>query len=139
MLTVEVLSPERPVHQTKGVEVLLPTTVGQLGIRTGHRPLIAQLLPGEVVVKHEDGKEETLATFGGFVEVFNDTVTVMADSAELADHLDELKIQEAIHRAEEMKSNATDSGELRTATAMLAQNLLRMKAVKRHRGHHSKQ
>lgn len=135
MITIEVLSPEKPVHRTNGVEVLIPTTVGQLGIRKGHRPLIAQLIPGTMVVKKEKGPDEVLATFGGFVEVFENAVIVMADSAELAEELDELKIQEAIHRAEDLKSDAKDTGELRAASALLAANLLRMKAVKRHRAH----
>lgn len=135
MLTIEVISPEKALHRTEGTEVLLPTTAGQLGIRTGHRPLIAELKPGEVVVKKEGAKDEVLATFGGVVEVFEDTVYVLADTAELAEELDELKIQEAIHRAEVLKSEAKDSGELKAASTLLAANLLRMKAVKRQRGH----
>jgi F-type H+-transporting ATPase subunit epsilon len=138
MLTVEVLSPEKVVHHSEGVEVLLPTTAGQLGIRTGHLPVIAQLIPGTLVIKKSSGPDEVLATFGGFVEVFDNTIYVMTDSAELAEDLDELKIQEAIHRAEALKDEAQGEGELRTASALLAQNLLRMKAVHRHRhgSHH---
>lgn len=132
MLTVEILSPEKPVHHTEGVEVLVPTTVGQLGIRRGHRPLIAQLIPGTVVVKKEKGADEVLATFGGFIEVFGDAVYIMADSAELAEDLDELKIQEAIHRAENLKKEASDAGQLRSASALLGASLLRMKALHRH-------
>jgi len=137
MLTIEVLSPEKPVHHTEGVEVLLPTTVGQLGIRRGHRPLIAQLIPGTVVVKKDGAADEVLATFGGFVEVFGNTVYVMADSAELAADLDELKIQEAISRAENLKKDAKDAGELTSASALLGASLLRMKALHRHQHHRS--
>ncbi len=139
MLQVEVLSPEKPVHRTEGVEVLLPTTGGELGIRTGHLPLLAELKAGSVVVKKAAGPDEVLATIGGFVEVFENTVYIMADSAELAANLDEVKIQEAIHRVEELKSSATSDNELRAASAQLAQHIMRMKAVQRHknsrRGH----
>jgi F-type H+-transporting ATPase subunit epsilon len=134
MLTVEVISPEQVVHQTQGVEVVLPTSVGYLGIRTGHRPMLAELVPGTLVIKKENGKEETLATFGGFVEVFQNTIYVMTDSAELADKMDELKIQEAMSRADTLKKEAKDVGELKAASALMAANLLRMKAVRRQRG-----
>ncbi len=137
MLTIEVLSPEKVVHHSQGVEVIVPTTAGDLGIRTGHVPLIAQLKPGTVVVKKESGPDEVLATFGGFIEVLDNTVYIMADSAELAADLDELKIQEAIHRAENLKNESRNDHDLQAASAMLAQNLLRMKAVRRQRhGHH---
>jgi F-type H+-transporting ATPase subunit epsilon len=136
MLTVEVLSPERPVHRTTGAEVIFPTTGGELGIRTGHLPLIAQLKPGTIVVKHDKEADEVLAVLGGFVEVFENNIYVMADSAELASDLDELKIQEAIARAEALQKEATGEHELQTASALLAHNLVRMKAVQRHRHSH---
>ncbi|HSI21308.1 MAG TPA: ATP synthase F1 subunit epsilon [Verrucomicrobiae bacterium] len=140
MLTVEIISPEKAIHRTTGVEVILPTTAGELGIRTGHLPLLAQLKSGTVVVKKENGKDEILATFGGIVEVFENTVYLMVDSAELADDLDELKVQEAIHRAEELKAEAKNTGDLKTASAMLAKNFTRLKAVRRfkHHGHHAR-
>lgn len=133
MLTIEVLSPEKAIHHTKGVEAIIPTADGQVGIRTGHLPLLAPMVAGTVIVKKEDGSEEALATFGGFVEVYNDTVYLMTDSAELAEDMDELKIQEAVHRAEALKEEARDTSELREASALLAANLLRLKAVQRHR------
>ena len=136
MLIIEIISPEKLVHHTEGVEVIIPTADGEIGVRTGHLPLLAPLIAGPVIVKKQDGSEETLATLGGFVEIFDNTVSIMTDEAEFAANLDELKIQEAIHRAEELKKEAKDVGDLRTASALLAANLTRMKAIRRHRRHH---
>jgi F-type H+-transporting ATPase subunit epsilon len=131
MLTIEVISPEKVVTKRTGVEVIVPTTTGELGIRKGHRPLLAELKAGVVVVKDEHGKEESLATFGGVVEVFQDRISILADSAELAHEMNELEIEQAIARAQNLQGDVADAQTLRTASAMLGANLIRMKAIRR--------
>jgi F-type H+-transporting ATPase subunit epsilon len=131
MMKVSVISPEKTVLETEGIEVILPTTAGPLGVLTGHLPMVAQLIAGTVVIKKSQGKPETIATLGGFVEVFEDGVYVMTDTTELAQTPDELKIEEAIKRAEAVKNETKTAGELQTASALLAQNLLHIKGLKR--------
>lgn len=138
MIRIEVLTPERLVGETEGAEVLVPTVNGIVGIRTGHLPLIAPLKPGEVLVKDADGNDlEHYAVSGGFLEVSENTVRILADTAERADELDELKIQENIARAEQRKADAKDSHELAEATALLEQNFSRLKVAQRKKHHHN--
>ena len=132
MLTVEVISIEKLIRRTEGVEVLLPGIDGQLGIRTGHIPLITPLKAGEVIVKKENGTEEVFAVFGGFVEIIENNIHLMVDSAELAEELDEQAVQEAIERANEQRTTAQDERQLDEALIMLNANIARLKAIRRH-------
>lgn len=129
-MKVSVLSPEKSVLETEAVEVILPTSVGPLGVLIGHEPMVAQLIPGTITIKHDKG-EESVATLGGFVEVTPTEVTIMTDSSELATDLNALQIQEAKARAEALASERATKGELQAASALLAQNLIRIKGVRR--------
>jgi len=135
MITVEIITPEKLLHTTKGVEVLLPTITGELGIRTNHIPLIAILKAGAIVVKQKDGGEEVFAVAGGFVEITNNTIHVLADTAERAEDLHEERIKEAIERAKEMKEEHPQSRQA-FAVALPEANIARLKAIQRKKAHH---
>jgi len=137
MITVEIITPERLVHTSTGSEVILPTVEGEIGVRTGHIPLIAILKAGAIVVKKTEGAEDVYAVAGGFVEIINNTVHVMADSAERAEELNEDRIKEAIERAKEMKVEKPISRH-DFAIAAPEANVARLKAIQRKhsRNHH---
>jgi len=138
MIKVEIVTPERLVHTAEGVEIILPTVDGQIGVRNNHLPIITLLKPGQVVVKQANGSEELLAVAGGFVEVRDNIVRVLADSAERAEELNEEQIRAAIARAEELKATAQDEHEFADANARITANLARLKVLqrKRSRSHH---
>ncbi len=137
MINVEVISLEKLVETTQAVEVLLPGVEGQLGIRTGHLPLITPIVAGEVVIKKSDGKEEVLVVFGGFAEVFGNTVRLMVDSAERATDLSEHAIQAAIEHARKHQATLSGDRKINETLTSLEVNVARLKAVRRqhHRGH----
>lgn len=130
MIEIEIVTPERVVHTLSGVEVLLPTVSGQIGVRKGHVPLIAPLIAGEIVVKQTDG-EELYAVAGGFVQIVANKVHIMADSAERADELSEHLVHEAIARAKQLKAEATEQVAFDDAAAMLAASIARLKVLER--------
>src|SRR5439155_1032 len=68
--------------------VVAPGSEGELGILPRHIPLLTPLAPGSVKVRNE-GEEQFFFVSGGFLEVRPDQVTVLADSAERADDIDE--------------------------------------------------
>lgn len=135
MLKIEIVTPERLVRTAEGDEVLLPTVEGQIGIRTGHIPLIVPLQAGEIIVKQDSGNREFFAVAGGFVEVIDNTVRILADSAEHSDELDELIVMEAVERARKLKEEATESVQFADASAQLEANLARLKVVGRKKAH----
>ena len=131
MVRVEVITPERIAYEGEGTLVTVPTTDGLLGVGAGHVPLLANLKAGEVIVRRSGGKDEYMAVAGGFVEILPDVVRVMADSAEHAEELNELVINEAIKAAERAKGEAKNQVQFAEASALIEHNLARLKVAQR--------
>lgn len=86
-LTVRVIAADKTVWDSAAEEVILPSTTGQLGILTGHAPLLSALDVG--VMRVRPGKDwVAIALMGGFVEVENDEVIVLVNGAERGDTID---------------------------------------------------
>ncbi len=98
-LYVQVVTTTGEVHAGEADEVIAPGTEGQLGILPRHAPLMTTLKVGALVIKHA-GTEETLFIGGGFMEVADNRIIVLADEAERASNIDEAAAQEARRRAE---------------------------------------
>jgi F-type H+-transporting ATPase subunit epsilon len=81
-LTVKVIAPDQTILDTVAEEVILPSASGQLGILTGHAPLISALETG-VLRFRKDKAWAAIALTGGFAEVEEDEVTVLVRSGEL--------------------------------------------------------
>ena len=88
-LRCEVVTPERIVFEDDVDMVLAPGIEGQLGILPHHAPLITALSYGELILQREGQEDEFIAIGGGSMEVGPDHVTILADSAERADEIDE--------------------------------------------------
>lgn len=136
-MQIEVITPEKITQRTEGVEILIPTTDGIIGVRKGHIPLIATLSTGEIIIKKENGDSEFLAVSGGFVEVLPHSIKIMADTADLAEDLSEEMIQEAIEEAKKVKASSEDSLEVAKAVQLIELSLARMKSVQRKKRHHN--
>lgn len=80
-LELEVVTPERPlVHETVD-EVQIPGRDGYLGVLPGHAALLGELGNG-VLTYRADGHQRQITVRGGFLEVLDDHVRVLADAAE---------------------------------------------------------
>jgi F-type H+-transporting ATPase subunit epsilon len=106
-LQLSVVTPERTVVETEADSVQLPGQLGYLGILPGHAPLITLLKPG-VISWSPGGGEGAAAITGGFAEVAEDRVTVLADGAEKPSEVD-------VAAAERERGEAAE--ELKTADA----------------------
>ncbi|MBF2035583.1 MAG: F0F1 ATP synthase subunit epsilon [Leptolyngbyaceae cyanobacterium T60_A2020_046] len=83
-LTVRVIAPDKTVWDATAEEVILPSTTGQLGVLSGHAPLLTALDIGVMQIRPE--KEWlAIALMGGFAEVENDEVTILVNGAERGD------------------------------------------------------
>jgi F-type H+-transporting ATPase subunit epsilon len=87
-LTVRVVAPDKTVWDATAEEVVLPSTTGQLGILTGHAPLMTALDTGVMRVRAASKDWVAIALMGGFAEVENDEVTVLVNGAERGDAID---------------------------------------------------
>ncbi|NJK57187.1 MAG: F0F1 ATP synthase subunit epsilon [Pleurocapsa sp. SU_5_0] len=87
VLSVKVITPDKTVWNDEVEEVILPSTTGQLGILSGHAPLLTALEIG--VLRVRPGKEwKAIALMGGFAEVENNEIKILVNGAELGDNID---------------------------------------------------
>jgi F-type H+-transporting ATPase subunit epsilon len=114
--------------------VVAPGVEGELGILPRHIPLLTTLKPGSVKVRNE-GEEQFFFVSGGFLEVRPDEVTVLADSAERAEDIDEARAEEARRRAQGMLEQKLTAADQAVASAALAraEARLRLAEVRRRR------
>lgn len=89
-IIVRVITPDRIVWDNVAEEVILPSSTGQLGILSGHAPLLTALNIG--VMRIRPGKDwENIAVLGGFAEVENNEIKVLVNGAELGSKIDKEK------------------------------------------------
>ena len=99
-IKVEIMTPERPLADEEASEVNFPAADGYMGVLPEHTPLVAELGIGEVRIQ-VDGQEKRFMVNGGFVQVYPDRVTLMANEAEAAEEIDRDKAQADLKRSEE--------------------------------------
>ena len=129
----EITTPERIVYSDEVDEVVLPTPMGEIGILPHHIPLVSLLSAGELRIK-KGGELICVAVSGGFIEVRPDKVTVLADTAEHAEEIDEVRAEEARKKAEGLvKEKRVDAAEFAALSAKIEKELARLKVVKRRR------
>ncbi|AKQ70723.1 ATP synthase epsilon chain [Myxococcus hansupus] len=80
-LTVEIVTPEKRILSVQADEAIVPGGRGLFGVRPGHTPFLSLMEPGALTLI-EGGRRESYFVAGGFVEVGNDKVLVLADAAE---------------------------------------------------------
>lgn len=108
-LTVRVIAPDKTVWDSSAEEVILPSTTGQLGILTGHAPLLSALDIG--VMRVRDGKGwKAIALMGGFAEVENNEVTILVNGADREDTIDKEVARKAYTEAEARLNQVRTSG-----------------------------
>jgi len=129
---LRLIAPDGVKYEEDATEVTLPTADGEITVLANHMPLISLLKPGEITIRNGQ-KEHNLATEGGIVEIAGNIVKILADTAEDADSLDELKIVEAKKAAEQAKANAKDDVEYTDAAAALEKQLAKLSFLTKRR------
>ena len=131
-LKLEIVTPEGTVYSEDVEMVTLPGVVGEMGIYPQHVPLMTQMVPGELIV-HKDGKDLSIATGEGLIEVSANRIAVLTDLAIPADRIDEAKAEEARRRAEARLREKLSDEEAATVNASLVRSLAQLRVKKRQR------
>lgn len=109
-LTVRVITPDKTVWDEEAQEIILPSTTGQLGILSGHAPLLTALDIG--VMRVRPGKDwKAIAVMGGFAEIENNEVKVLVNGAELGDKIDKEAAKSEYTQAQSRLDEATKGGD----------------------------
>ena len=125
-IQLDVVTPERRVLAEPVDMVTVPGFGGELGILPGHTPLISRLQTG-VLSYVQNGRTQQLHISGGFVEVTDDRVTVLADIAERPEEIDAARARLARERIEKSLSGFTGAEEdFEKARAKLERSMVRL-------------
>jgi F-type H+-transporting ATPase subunit epsilon len=107
-IKLDIVTPEKQVMSDSVDMVTVPTLSGEAGILPNHAPLISALKPG-VLSFTKSGAVQKLAVSGGFVEVGVNTVSVLVETAEMADEINAEQARAEKEEAEKALAAAKDS------------------------------
>lgn len=127
-ITVDILTPERRVLEAQADSVVIPAHDGELGILADHAPLVAQLQPGEIRMRNGE-RTDYFAISGGFVEVQDNHVSIMAETAEMAHDIDLERARQAAERAKAAMRAPGPELDLAQTEMALRRALARLRAV----------
>ena len=130
-IRVDIVSAEKEIFSGEAAMVFAPAIMGEVGIAPRHAPLITRLAPGEVRVQHPDGSEESFYISGGMLEIQPTVVTVLSDTAQRAEDLDEAAILRAKEEAEKNLQDREAKIDYAAAQAALAEAVAQLQAIQR--------
>lgn len=131
-LQLEIVTPEKVVYKEEVNEAIIPTIEGEVTILPSHVALISKISEGEITIK-KNGKTTHLAITGGFLEVNNNKVTILADYAIRSEEIETAKATEAKKRAEKIMQEKVSEKDFAEAEAQLRRSLLELKVAERRR------
>ena len=125
----DIVSAERQLFSGSVEFLVAPAVEGELGILPGHAPLLTQINQGPVRVVLENGEEEVFFVSGGFLEVQPKMVTILSDTAERADSMDEAEAERAKQKAKEVLEGKSADMDYSRAAATLAEAVAQLRAI----------
>ncbi len=132
MFKLSIVSPEKVLYEDMVESVVAPGSEGYLGILSNHAPLITSLKVGKLEIRDSKNRELTAAISGGFLEVSNNTATILADSVELAEEIDLSRAESALNRARERMNLDSGDIDLVRARSSLERARNRIQIFKKH-------
>ena len=132
-LQCEIVTAERKVYAGEVLEIVADTSSGQVAILPLHAPLLSSLVPGEIRLVLSDEEDLLFAVGGGFMEVRDNKVVILADSAERADEIDAERARQAREKAETLLQQKVSDLEFARAEAAMRRAMVRLKVVERAR------
>ena len=127
MLNVAIVSAEKALWTGEAKMVVAKTPEGEVGIMSGHEPMLALLVEGPLRIEEADGTKMLVAVHGGFFSVDSNNVNVLAEVAELAENIDLERAQKALAAAQaagtEEDTSAVRRAETRISVAGIAKTV----------------
>lgn len=127
-ILLEIITPEKVVYSDKVTEVLIPTEKGQIGVLPNHVGLFAKVVPGELIIR-KGSNEQVIAITGGFLEVSQEKINILADYAVRAENIEVAKAMEAKERAEELMKQKESNENNAVLEAQLRRAILELKVA----------
>jgi len=128
LLQLDVLTPAGPVFSGNVGMVEVPATLGLMSVLPEHAPLMTTIEIGPLLY-HKDGAGHYIAVTGGFVEVLDNKVVVLAKVAEAAENIDVARAKAAAERAHERLDHPSPDIDVVRAERALSRALNRLKVA----------
>lgn len=122
---LEIITPEKKFFDGETEQIIVRTTVGDVGILNGHEPYCAALGIGQMRIMI-DGNFRHAATSGGIIKVNNEKTVILVDSCEWADEIDIQRAEHAKENAEDRMKSAESDRQIRMAEMKLKRALNRI-------------
>lgn len=127
-LQIRIIAPDKIVWDASAEEIILPSSTGQLGILTGHIPLLTAIDIG--VTRVRVNKEwKPIILLGGFAEVNNNIVTILVNGAETISEIDMDEAKKSLEEATNLVAKARSNKEKIEATQMLRKAKAKVQAA----------
>lgn len=126
---LEIITPEKKFFDGETEQIIVRTTVGDVGILNGHESYCAALGIGQMRIMI-DGKLRHAATSGGIIKVSREKTVVLVDSCEWADEIDIQRAQNAKDNAEQRIKSADSDRQIKMAEYKLKRALNRIDAAR---------
>lgn len=131
-LLLEIITPEKVVYKDEVSEITAPTVNGEISILPNHMNLLTQISPGELIVKKGNNLQH-LAITGGFLEIQDNKVSILAEYAIKAQDIEVAQAMEAKKRAEKAMTEKSTDNEIRIAQAEIIKSILQLKVATKHK------
>jgi F-type H+-transporting ATPase subunit epsilon len=128
---IEIATPSRLLVRERALRAQIPGKDGYMGILPGHAPLLGELGIGVLTFASEGGGKYCLAVHGGYVEVLEDHVRVLADLAEPGSEVDVPRAQRALDTKQRDLVNPGEGSDPAQALASVLRAEARIEAAKK--------
>ena len=125
---LHIVASDKDFYSGRGKKIVFPMKDGEICILPRHSDLMIAIVPGEMRFETADGEQRTAIVGGGFAQIINNRVTVLADSVERPEDIDLKRAQEAKERAKEQLRQKQSIEEYYISRAALARAMSRLKA-----------
>ncbi len=125
MFHLHIATPEKMLFDAEIESLVVPTTKGEMGVLTGHHPVIAQLGLGAIKITLADQTASTIFISSGYLEVNNNKATILADQAENIEEIALEQVKAARAKAEELLKTAKSTEEVERLYQELKMQALR--------------
>ena len=129
ILQLEIVTPKRVVFKGEVTSLTAPGVVGGFQVLFNHAPLLSSLKIGEVKIKEASGTEFHYAISGGFVEVRENHILLLAETAERTDEIDAERAKASRDRAQRRMIEKKSEIDFERARFALYRALNRLKIV----------
>ncbi|OUR80003.1 ATP synthase F1 subunit epsilon [Alphaproteobacteria bacterium 46_93_T64] len=108
MVTMDLVSPEKLLLSDAYEMVVIPGAEGDFAIMAGHTPITSTLRPGVITIYEGDVEKDRIFVNGGFAQVSDDKITVLAEEAIHVADLDRSDLEQRVKNAAEDIEDAKD-------------------------------